>query len=124
MALIFQKINGFPNEADWIYEDNLGNIWLKDDNQMAMYDGNTFTIFDDSNSPLFPLPTPYTINLVSMSQDEDGLYWFATGIGLFEYDGLEWTLHDEGYSSGYQNDLKIDDTGNKWIATDHGIIVF
>lgn len=120
----FLKIDEFPYDVDWIYEDNLGNLWLKDDDQIGMYDGNSITFFDDSNSPLFSLPTSWTINLVSMSQDKNGIYWFATAIGLFEYDGLEWILHNEGYSRGYQNDLKIDDTGNKWVPTDFGITVF
>ena len=114
----FVKNPDFPGAPLILNEDLDGNLWANNQTALGRYDGNEFIWFDQTNSPLDP------INDIPVGLDENGIYWFATREGLYEYDGVEWVLHNEGISEGIPHDLKIDVYGNKWIATMQGLAVF
>ena len=114
----FVKHPDFPGSILILDEDSDGNLWANNQTALGRYDGNEIIWFDETNSPLDPILD------VPLALDENGIYWFATREGLYEYDGVEWVLYNEGISEDIPHDMKMDEYGNKWIATMLGLTVF
>jgi streptogramin lyase len=62
-----------------IAEDHFGNIWLATGGGLLKYDGNSFTVFDNSNSPL----NSNTVYAVTV--DLSNNIWVGTESGLYVY---------------------------------------
>jgi Bacterial Ig-like domain (group 2)/Two component regulator propeller len=54
--------------------------------------------------------------------DAQGNKWFGSDIGVFEFDGTNWTTYNtsnSGLAEDYVRTLAIDAQGNKWFGTDN-----
>jgi ligand-binding sensor domain-containing protein len=65
--------------------------------------------------------------VLSVAQDQKGIYWFGTASGLASYDGTKWTVYrasDFGLNSEQINAIAVDDQNRIWIGTLDGVAVF
>lgn len=79
------------------------------------------------------IDTPPNLDMNStetmIKEDSKGNIWIAMELGLFKFDGIEWT-HFNHLNSGISsigigiNDLDIDQLDNIWLSTDHGISIY
>ncbi len=55
--------------------------------------------------------------------DRSGKAWIATSVGLFSFDGYEWTRFskDDGLPSNFVRSLLVASDGTLWIGTNNGI---
>jgi len=64
----------------------------------------------------------------AISIDAQGNKWFGSDIGVFEFDGTNWTnynISNSGLAENYVRTVAIDVQGNKWFGTDNaGISMF
>jgi ligand-binding sensor domain-containing protein/signal transduction histidine kinase len=62
--------------------------------------------------------------VISLIQTRDGYLWLGTQYGLVRFDGIHFTVFDEGNTPGLNNDqidyLFQDSRSNLWIGTDAG----
>ncbi|HZM89849.1 MAG TPA: two-component regulator propeller domain-containing protein [Blastocatellia bacterium] len=63
----------------------------------------------------------------SITQTPDGYLWFATSDGLVRYDGVRFTVFDQGNSKGLRSNrflsLYADEAGTLWAGTEDGGLV-
>jgi ligand-binding sensor domain-containing protein len=63
----------------------------------------------------------------AITQTPDGYLWFATNDGLVRYDGVRFTVFDQGNSKGLRSNrfksLYVDGAGTLWAGTDDGGLV-
>jgi signal transduction histidine kinase/ligand-binding sensor domain-containing protein len=61
----------------------------------------------------------------AITQTPDGYLWFATSDGLVRYDGVRFTVFDQGNSKGLRSNrftsLYVDEAGTLWAGTDDGL---
>ncbi len=74
-------------------EDNFGNVWLATGGGLLKYDGSSFTIFDNSNSPL------RTNKVYAVTVDLANNIWIGTTSGLYVYNPSGVRLGTYTYSS-------------------------
>ena len=62
--------------------------------------------------------------VTAITQTPDGYLWFATNDGLVRYDGVRFTVFDQGNSKGLLSNrflsLYVDEAGTLWAGTDDG----
>jgi signal transduction histidine kinase/ligand-binding sensor domain-containing protein len=60
----------------------------------------------------------------AITQTPDGYLWFATNDGLVRYDGVRFTVFDQGNSKGLRSNrfttLYVDEAGTLWAGADDG----
>ncbi len=82
---------------------------------MVKIDGNNWTIYDTTNTPLRGNSiNPRTIDMFN------NLWVGVGGKGLAKYDGVNWTLYDtvnSGLPSNLVTDISVDMNNIKWIGT-------
>jgi ligand-binding sensor domain-containing protein len=113
-----------------IVVDNNGNKWIGTSIGLVKFDGDTWTIYNMSNSGL---PND---NVYSIAIDKNGNIWFCGPAGLSKFDGTKCTTYkyvkDDGYDDYYDNDeldkdvssIAIDNIGNVWLLTIYGLLKF
>ncbi len=92
-------------------------IWKAASNN-EVYD--EWTLFTSLNSPL---PNQ---NVLSVAQDQAGVFWFGTAAGLASFDGNNWQVYrakDFGLQSDQIDSLVVDVQGRIWIGTLGGAAV-
>ena len=96
-----------------------GIKWISPLGSFAKFDGTTWTEYNTSLSLYLTS---------SIEIDNNDLKWVGTkGGGLFSFDGTILATYDtttSGIPSDMVYDVKIDQNGSKWIATDKGLAVF
>lgn len=116
----FYKLNsGLPaNNITDMTIDQKNNKWLAiHSTGLVKYDGQTWTVFDSSNSPL---PDNFLWAIASRGDT----IW-AGGVGtLTSFDGKNWKVYNSSNSAlpvgVVVTAILADKKGNKWIATDGG----
>jgi ligand-binding sensor domain-containing protein len=117
-----------------IQRDNEGNIWIGTADffrgrfdGLVKFDGENWTVYD--SSPIGSIPLIFG----SIVIDKNGILWMG-GYGgidfpysyLVEFDGTNWHAYRPINCTGtfiiYQ--IAIDKAGNKWLATNRGLITF
>jgi|GEM_PF-2416425 len=96
--------------------DKVNNVWVESGGHIVKYDGEKWTTFDTSNSPLKAVHKMYV--------DKDGVIWFCVLKGIIKYDGKNWTKYNTSNSkiaSDNVNDVYVGNDETIWIATDKGI---
>jgi ligand-binding sensor domain-containing protein len=105
-------------DRKWI----IGRIGDTIKNAIIMFDGDNWTFYDSSNSPL----PKKEIKDVTISSNDKIYIGANAASGLFVFDDVDWTVYNSYNSGLLDNDvleIAIDKEGKKWIGTDIGISV-
>lgn len=97
--------------------DSRDHKWFSDGYRTYRYDGQTWTRFDSTNSPL-----RWVVRIVP---DGAGNVWFAGGRGLVKYDGNRWTeltAQNSQLPAGLVNGVFVDRQNRMWASTYKGRI--
>ena len=96
--------------------DASDNIWISTYNGVAKFNGATWIIYNQSNSPV-PNDVCYAI------ATEGNKVWIGSVWGLVEFDGgATWNVYtssNSGLPYSYITSIDVDSFGNKWIGTLH-----
>jgi ligand-binding sensor domain-containing protein len=94
--------------------DKYGNKWFGGSNALIKYDGNTFTRYDNQNSPV-------TGMVMAICSDDSGNIWLGgNGVGgLLKFDGENWIkyIHFSNLPFDYVSALTIAPDGALWIGS-------
>lgn len=95
--------------------DLQGNIWVATNNGLSMYDGDSWQLFDETNSDL---PTQ---GIMSLAADPNGTdIWVGTfEHGLFSFDGNNWTnfnTSNSGLADNFVTSIEVEPDGTLWIG--------
>ena len=118
------------NEIVCIYEDSSSNIWFGLNGGVVRYDGQEFKkyILDQGQLAISTKDTivtnfhrpPNGVN--SITQDQNGQFWFGTNSGVFTYSGEKFTpVQMNGKFFSNVRTIICDQTGHIWIGGNHGI---
>jgi hypothetical protein len=86
--------------AQWNYSVDFaddGSVWISSDDRVNHFDGESFTVYDQSNS-ILPTGPFLTVDVAP-----NGHVWasnagqVSVGGGLFEFNGTEWIRHQEDW---------------------------
>jgi ligand-binding sensor domain-containing protein len=120
-----QWTNFWPGESelsgggvDGIAIDSQGRVYFPTSaGVLDIYNEETW-----SHIPM-PLPEGFVLSTSEGLFDKEGNYWVGTegtGLGLWKYDGSEWTIYDIPASI---NALVLDQKGHLWVGTSEGLVV-
>ena len=98
------------NNVSCIEFDNENNMWIGAADGLAKFDGNNWTVYDDTNSPLQAIPDIY-----SMSFDNSNNLWFGHFYGLGRLSDTTWTFWDE-YPFDNLTTVKNHKNGSVWAT--------
>lgn len=107
--------NGLPsNSLLHILQTSDGYLWISGYSGLIRFDGNTFTVFNSSNTNIFES------NVIrNLAEDKQGNLWMTTqGSGLVSYKDGKFTAY--GREMGLVNlyrALLVDDEGRIWSAS-------
>lgn len=97
------------------------NLWLKinEISGLVKYDGNNWTIYDSSNSPLPKIGHSY-----SLATDNFNNLYVAMQIDnrVFQFNGKEWRVLDDFSKIGLEN-IEVDQSGKIWSILKSNILV-
>jgi ligand-binding sensor domain-containing protein len=110
------------SQTNKIKSNNTGDIWA----------GSAFTgisIFNQASQTWSHVTsTVYTnAGVWDLEPDNGNGMWVATGIGLYHFDGINWTVFNSsnsGLTSDYVTDIDKDSQGNLWLATTQGLVKY
>ncbi|MBC8173509.1 MAG: T9SS type A sorting domain-containing protein [Chitinophagales bacterium] len=103
----FYAALGFTtNYIDDLYADQFGRIWIAD-YQLDMYEDGVWTTFSHADMGISPDESVLTAKV-----DSAGVLWVGTSVGLLRYEGVEWTIFDEGNSDIAANYVSAIAIGN------------
>ena len=94
-----------------IYEDREGYIWTSNENNLLKFDGE---IWESYTVPVLEL---YGIS--DIHQTSNGHFWIATGLGLFYWNGYDFTSYtnyNSGLARNYIKDIYEDGAGQLWFT--------
>ena len=104
--------------------DDLNRVWAATDSGLSMFNGTTWTTYDNSNSPI----PGDSVHLVAVSSDNR--VWLHSrsingswGEGLTVFNGSTWTTYTEANSGIPDDDVRaiaIDHNNHVWIGTPFG----
>jgi ligand-binding sensor domain-containing protein len=130
---LYQKTNALPSPGvHVVMSDGQGNMWVGTDGGLSKFDGNNWITYNASNSGI---PNDNIVTVVAA--DMQGNKWIGmlphwngsafVGGGFAKFDGTIWTVYNTSNSGLPDNNvtsIAIDDSGNKWIATEGGLAKF
>jgi ligand-binding sensor domain-containing protein/signal transduction histidine kinase len=111
--------DGLPhNQVRCIFQTRDGYLWVGTQQGLARFDGLTFTVFNQHNTPAFPN------NLItSFAETRDGSLWIGTSGGLARYQNGRFTAYGraDGLKADTVNSLCVAPDGSLWIGGRGGI---
>jgi ligand-binding sensor domain-containing protein/signal transduction histidine kinase len=111
--------DGLPhNQVRCIFQTRDGYLWVGTQQGLARFDGLTFTVFNQHNTPTLPH------NLItSFAQTPDGSLWIGTSSGLARYQNGRFTAYGRtnGLKADTVNSLCVAPDGSLWIGGRAGI---
>lgn len=132
----FNENDGLSCDKVWcIFEDSDGKLWFGTGDGVTCFDGKEFTVipiskirgdltysYAKTKFDSFGMPFPLENSVLSILQDQNGMYWFGTVNGIYCYDGKRFTpfsFNDKlGMKPGCMNNefMMKDRGGNIWIG--------
>jgi ligand-binding sensor domain-containing protein/signal transduction histidine kinase len=110
---------GLPhNQVRCIFQTRDGYLWIGTQQGLARFDGLTFTLYNEHNTPELPH------NLItSFAETSDGSLWIGTSGGLARYQNGQFTEYGlaDGLKAETVNDLCVAPDGSLWIGGRGGI---
>lgn len=116
--------NGLPEaRIVSISQDSTGFIWLAGENNIFRFDGNQFTIYQNTslNSKFVPF-----VRINKLFTDSRGILWVGSNDGLSCYDAQknQFKKLGEGWNQQRVLDFAEDRNGILWIASELGLAKF
>ncbi len=111
--------DGLPhNSVKQIFQSRDGYIWVGTMQGLARFDGLTFTVFTQHNTPSFP-----NNQITSFAETADGSLWIGTSLGLARYKNGRFTSFGkaDGLKSATVNALCVALDGSLWIGGREGV---
>jgi ligand-binding sensor domain-containing protein len=103
------------------YNNLTGELWIGGDYALFKFNGNSWSKWDTSNSPI------PNLSIKNLLLDRQNKLWIATAGGITVLNGAEWTNYNTSNSGLPSNNVRHiteDSDGKKWISTAAGIAVF
>jgi len=120
---VWQVEQGLPhNSVIVIAQTPDGYLWCGTENGLARFDGNSFTLFDRSNTPAIQNNSVH-----ALLADRSGRLWIGTGgSGLVRLEGGVFTQFSiaDGLVGNTIQSLAEDKAGTLWIGTSMGLSHF
>ncbi len=111
-------IQALPDGRMLIGTDGGAAIWRAASDDEVM---DEWTIYTPGNSSL---PNQ---QVLAVTQDKSGVFWFGTASGLARFDGKNWDIYrakDFGLNNQQINTIAVDDQNRIWIGTLEGASIF
>jgi ligand-binding sensor domain-containing protein len=133
----FTTEDGLSNNKVWcVFEDDKGILWFGTGDGVTSFDGKQFNAFPinkiagqllgteykETKFDSFGMPYPMDNSVLSIMQDEKGVYWLGTVNGIYFYDGKTFSpfyLNDSlRMKANFMNNefMMPDREGNIWIG--------
>ena len=118
---VWQQEDGLPeDDVTTITQTRDGYIWLGTEAGLVRFDGNRFTVFDQSNTP--ELTSGF---IHKLHEGRDGSLWIGTDAGgIYRLQNGKFTAYPtpDGLSNDTVLALCETDDGSLWIGTEgHGL---
>ena len=124
----FTTNDGLGSNTAWCsYMDKNGILWFGTKGGVTKFDGRAFKIIP------IPLASGKKVNVLSISQDKMGQYWFGTeGEGVYRYDGKNFKQYIKNVTStsserknpNVVSTISADSKGNMWFGSSQGGVFF
>ena len=120
-SFITNSSNGLYNDQPFcIFVDNQQRLWSGHNGGISIYNGLTCSSLSLPQSGLI---------IYDITQDNSGDMWIATDIGIYNYNGTNWSFFNPGQlfniSSHEIFGIETDDLGNIWaFFPEHGCVNF
>ncbi len=111
--------DGLPhNLVRCIFQTQDGYLWVGTQQGLARFDGLTFTIFSQHNTPEFPNNI-----ITSFAETRDGSLWIGTSSGLLRYQDGRFKAYGraDGLKADTVNSVCVAPDGSLWIGGREGI---
>ena len=115
---IFTSLNSnLPSgEISALEIDKSDNLWISIDGKIIKFNGNSFDIFDESNSIL----TYNNNSITDIAFDNQNNLWASSGLnGVYKYDGTNWknfTKQNSELPENFITSIAIDNNNAKWFG--------
>jgi len=106
------------NNVNCIEFDSENNMWIGTQDGIAKYDGNNWTVYDYTNSPLQYVPDIYT-----MSIDNSNNLWFGHYYGMGRLSDTTWSFWGEESPFNYITTIKHHKNGSVWVTPEWGRLI-
>jgi streptogramin lyase len=117
-------------ECDLSKSDHNGNLWFVGSITADVWTthGNAYTVYKFDGSKWFDYSPPKSFGYDgcnSVTFQKDGKIWLTSSdSGAYMYDGSTWHHYIKSSVFSGANSMAIDNNGNKWFATNNGLIKF
>jgi signal transduction histidine kinase/DNA-binding response OmpR family regulator/ligand-binding sensor domain-containing protein len=116
---VYTTNDGLVSNTVWqLMQDSRGFLWIGTSNGVSVYDGYTFTNYNEKNGLLYPFIT-------GLAEDKSGAVWIATTAGgMYEWkDGAIAKRYALGSTAGDNQvmSLAVDTSGAVWFTTRNGV---
>lgn len=106
--------DGLPaNSVQCVLQGRTGHLWVGTEFGLARFDGRSFRVFDEGNTPA--LATLGT-DIGSLAEAEDGTLWAGVYGGLLRIRGTEFTAFTNGLPERFVLRAVPDRDGTVWVA--------
>ena len=105
------------NNVNCVQFDNENNLWIGAQNGIAKYDGNSWTVYDETNTQLQTFP-----DIWSMKFDSSNVLWFGHYYGVGRLNNNAWSFWSSP-DFEYATTVEINKNGSIWVATESGSLV-
>src|SRR5215475_2201255 len=117
---VWRSVDGLPEDfAQSLAQTPDGYLWIGTSGGLARFDGTSFVVFNQENTPAFLDDSVYTL-LVT----KDGTLWAGTeGGGLIKYKDGRFRVFGiaEGLANGFVRVIYEDKNRQLWVGTDNGL---
>lgn len=96
-----------------IFQDSNGRILFCSDDGVGVYENNTWSNINTTNSGL---PVNFTRDVI----EENGVFWFLAGMNLVSFDGTIWTTYEVPDVDWFPSELAAMEDGRIFITTPNG----
>lgn len=111
--------NGLPqNSVHQILQTRDGYIWAATEGGIARFDGATFRIFNQENTPAFT-----TDDTCCLAQDSHGTLWIGTADGLLAYQSGTFRHYTVGEGPSTVEAIAATTNGTLYVLTDSNLYV-
>ena len=116
---VWKTERGLPqNTVSTMVQTRAGYIWVGTELGLVRFDGVSFTVFDESNTPELKSNI-----IMALAEDHEGRLWIGTqggGLTCFKDGRFRTYTIKDGLSNDSILALYADRVGNLWIGTDGG----